>query len=65
MKKLEAILTNWYIFSLLPGVAVVDGKLYVVGGWSGQTGFAKCEVYDPELKKWSPIAPLKTGNKLL
>ena len=44
------------------GVAVLDDKLYVVGGWSGQTGLAKCEVYDPDLKKWSPIASLKTGK---
>ncbi len=36
-------------------------KLYVVGGWSGQTGLAKCEVYDMDLQKWAPIACLKTG----
>lgn len=42
---------------------MLNDKLYVVGGWSGQTGLAKCEVYDPELKKWSPIESLKNGTE--
>ena len=46
----------------MTGVAVLNGKLYVVGGWGGQAAFAKCEMYDPETSKWRAIAPLNTGG---
>lgn len=41
---------------------MVNGKVYAVGGWSGQTGLADCEVYDPQMKLWSPIASMRYGK---
>ena len=37
-------------------MATKDGKLYVVGGWSGGAGRLTCgEVFDPEKNCWSPL----------
>ena len=37
-------------------VAVKDGKLYVVGGWSGGVGRLTCgEVFDPQKNSWSSL----------
>ena len=36
--------------------AVKDGKIYVVGGWSGGPERLRCgEVYDPKDKSWSSL----------
>ena len=41
--------------------AVVDNKLYVFGGFSGDLGPVKrSDVYDPMTDKWTPIADLPT-----
>ena len=46
------------------GVATLNGKVYVIGGWSGQSGLADCEMYDPSQAdaKWKAIARLNTGR---
>ena len=37
-------------------VAAKDGKLYVVGGWSGGAGRLRCgEVFDPKKNSWSAL----------
>ena len=41
---------------------MLNGKVYVVGGWSGNNGLANCEVYDPVKEKWSFIADLTVGK---
>lgn len=48
-------------FQSSAGVGVLNGKLYVVGGYNGQTAEKTCEVYDPQTEKWSLIAPLNVG----
>ncbi len=39
-------------------------SVYCIGGWNGQYGMKQCDVYDPVLGKWTPIAPLNFGDKL-
>lgn len=49
---------------LFSGVAMLNDIVYVVGGWSGQSGLADCEMFDPKHPKkgWQAIAPLNTGR---
>ncbi len=42
--------------------ALIEGKLYVVGGVGPSGGLTSGEVYDFETKKWSPIAPLNRAR---
>lgn len=41
---------------ILPGVALLDGKVYVVGGELESCIIANCECYDPRDNVWSSIA---------
>lgn len=43
---------------ILPGVAALNGKIYVIGGERGAQILANGEVYDPQNDCWSPIAPM-------
>uniref|UniRef100_D3TND1 Kelch-like protein diablo n=1 Tax=Glossina morsitans morsitans TaxID=37546 RepID=D3TND1_GLOMM len=43
---------------ILPGVAALNGKIYVVGGERGAQILANGEVYDPQNDCWLPIAPM-------
>ena len=43
------------------GVCELSGKIYCIGGWSGQVGIRQCDAFDPDTEKWSSIAPLQTG----
>lgn len=47
---------------LYAGVCSMDKKLYVIGGWNGQRGITRCDIFDTELGQWSNMAPLSTGN---
>lgn len=40
------------------GVAVLDGKLYAVGGRDGASCLRTVECYDPHTNKWTSVAPL-------
>jgi N-acetylneuraminic acid mutarotase len=44
------------------GVAVLDNKLYVVGGSQGRTASSMCQVYGPASNSWSKVAELNTGE---
>lgn len=44
------------------GVCALDGNIYCVGGWNGQSGIRQCDVLKPEENKWYSIAPLNTGR---
>jgi hypothetical protein len=45
------------------GVAVVDGKLYVVGGVDGtNTRLSSVECFDPSTGEWSVVAPMSTAR---
>lgn len=39
----------------------MDKKLYVIGGWNGQRGITRCDIFDTEKGEWSNMAPLSTG----
>lgn len=41
---------------ILPGVALLDGKVYVIGGELESCIIANCECYDPRDNVWTPIA---------
>ncbi|MDX9911827.1 MAG: kelch repeat-containing protein [Phycisphaerales bacterium] len=58
---------EWTTLATLPGpglnapsLSIVDGRLYVVGGFSGTTNLptSTVHVYDPESRQWSTAAPL-------
>ena len=41
------------------GLAVVDNKIYAIGGWNGNYVSAN-EMYDPTTNKWTPKASMPT-----
>lgn len=43
-----------------PGLAVLDGYLYAVGGASGKTHLDSVERYNPERDQWEWVANMKT-----
>jgi N-acetylneuraminic acid mutarotase len=58
---------SWEVMAPIPtarsqlGVAVVNGKIYAIGGTSGtQTILGTNEVYDPETNAWSSKTPMPT-----
>ena len=42
--------------------AVVDGKLYVMGGSDGQNRLSSVERYDPETNAWEAVAPMSMAR---
>jgi hypothetical protein len=42
--------------------AVIDGKLYVVGGRNGSQPVADLDVYDPATNTWRTLAPIPTAG---
>ena len=42
----------------------MDDKVYVIGGWNGQRGLTRCDIFDPQTTDWFEIASFSTGNKL-
>ena len=49
------------------GCAVLDGKLYAVGGRDGSSCLSSVEVYDPHTDKWTIAAPMlkRRGGELV
>lgn len=43
---------------ILPGVATLSGRIYVVGGEQESQILANGEVYDPSEDTWTPVAPM-------
>ena len=43
---------------MIPGVGVLDGHLYAVGGHDGPLVRKSVEMYDPELNEWTPVADM-------
>jgi N-acetylneuraminic acid mutarotase len=41
---------------------VIDGKLYVAGGWNGASNLTTLEVYDPATDTWTTKAPMPTAR---
>ena len=46
------------------GVAVVNGKIYAIGGTSGNGFLATNEVYDPATNTWSSKKPMPTPRSV-
>ena len=45
------------------GVAVLDGKLYAVGGYNDDDGFlSSVERYDPATNAWEAVTPMATAR---
>uniref|UniRef100_A0A8C1NAS8 Kelch-like family member 18 n=1 Tax=Cyprinus carpio TaxID=7962 RepID=A0A8C1NAS8_CYPCA len=42
------------------GVAVVNGMLYAIGGYDGQSRLRTVEVYNPETDTWTKVASMNT-----
>lgn len=40
----------------------MSSKIFVIGGWSGNRGLTRCDMYDPATEKWSEIGHLHTGR---
>ena len=47
------------------GVAVLDNKLYALGGFDGHQRLSTVECFDPQVEKWKPIAPMNTRRSAL
>ena len=48
---------------LAMGTAVVDGKIYVIGGWSSENSpLSVVEVYDPATDSWDTKTPMPISN---
>lgn len=43
---------------LVPGVASLNGHIYVVGGEEGSNSLSSCERYDPVTKTWTEVASM-------
>ena len=43
-------------------VAVLDGKLYAVGGYNDDGFLSSVERYDPAANTWEAVAPLTTAR---
>jgi hypothetical protein len=44
-------------------VVVLDGEMYVVGGWTGDENFTLLEKYSPQSNTWQTLSPMPTGRK--
>lgn len=45
------------------GVAVVNGLLYAIGGYDGQSRLSTVEVYNPETDTWSKVAGMNSQRR--
>jgi hypothetical protein len=52
---------------LQSAAAVLDGKIYIVGGWDGDTRglLSSMDVYDPSLDSWTTGVPMPTARRIL
>jgi N-acetylneuraminic acid mutarotase len=48
-----------------PVAAVINGLLYVVGGFDGGNYLASAEAYDPGTNTWRPVIPAFTARQSL
>lgn len=45
------------------GVAVVNGLLYAIGGYDGQSRLRTVEVYNPDTDTWTKVASMNTQRR--
>ena len=53
----------YYTSSPVPGVASVNGLLYVVGGDDGSSNLASVECYDPRADTWTLLPSCMTTGR--
>jgi len=65
----DILITPWGTRALMPtarlgmGAAVVDGKVYVIGGFKDETSILDVvEVYDPVANSWNTKTPMPTAR---
>lgn len=46
------------------GVAVVNGLLYAIGGYDGQSRLSTVEVYNPETDSWTRVSSMNSQRRL-
>lgn len=47
------------------GVGILDGLLYAVGGYNGQTTVNTVERYNPRTEEWSMVSEMTTARSML
>lgn len=47
------------------GVAVVNGLLYAIGGYDGQSRLSTVEVFNPETETWTRVSSMKTQRSAM
>jgi hypothetical protein len=69
MECLDLLTGQWSVVAAMStarydhGVAVVDGKLYAVGGVDDtNTPLSSVECFDPSTGQWSAVAPMSTAR---
>ena len=40
----------------------MNSKIFVIGGWNGNRGLTRCDMYDPAVGKWFQTGHLHTGR---
>lgn len=45
------------------GVAVVNGLLYAIGGYDGQSRLSTVEVYNPETDSWTRVSSMNSQRR--
>ncbi len=64
----DPLLDQWTLGAPIPfatgsaSTAVIDGKIYVAGGFVNNSTVTDAAVYDPELNSWSTIASMPVGR---
>lgn len=47
------------------GVAVVNGLLYAIGGYDGQSRLSTVEVYNPETDSWTRVSSMNSQRRFV
>lgn len=47
------------------GVAVINGLLYAIGGYDGQSRLSTVEVYNPETDSWTRVSSMNSQRRLI
>lgn len=47
------------------GVAVVNGLLYAIGGYDGQSRLSTVEVYNPETDSWTRVSSMNSQRRFI
>ncbi len=71
VEEYDPVFNTWVTKSPMPtarwnfAAAVINGKIYAIGGQSGVSVIATVEEYDPSLDSWTVKAPMPTARREL